>query len=367
MLRLSRCKSILGGENYPNNLVRDNFTPMGFFNIFKPRKTDSTFPENELERCLMQAKSDVSAQKEFYQKLLWNQLFVLTDGRSDFETGIQTAEELTKVRLVAFEKGYVPVFTSLNRIFDKGVIKEKVPYLSIRGQDLFGVAKGASFILNPYSICSKELIPEEVENLMNGTLYDKIDEYEIEEKKNEEFNKIYKRAIGSQESLILLDGYQRKTLNETERLKIEESVKDFQKCIEIVPDHWQSMVLMAKSLQRLERHAEALELLESAFKIELENHTIPMEASLEAMHLKDFEKAIFYSEESLKRKPNDFALLGNHAMNLLLMQRDAEAKTAIEKAIKIQPNDAVNRNVASMINEVISGRRKRPTFEDTMR
>ena len=33
------------------------------------------------------------------------------------------------------------------------------------------------------------------------------------------------------------------------------------------------MMLMAKAMQRLEKHAEALEQLEAAMKIELENHT----------------------------------------------------------------------------------------------
>jgi tetratricopeptide (TPR) repeat protein len=340
---------------------------MGFFDIFKKRKTDSTFPENELERCLMQAKSDVSSQKEFYQKLLWSQLYVLTDGHSDSEKGVQSSKETTKVRLVAIDPERIPVFTSPNRIYDKGVIKNEVPYIGMRGQDLFGVAKGKIFILNPYSSHGKELLPEEIEYLLNGTIYDKIDEYEAVREKNEKFNEIFKRAGTRQQGLVLLDGYHRKNLSTNDRAVLEESVKDYKICLAMVPNHWQSMVLMAKSLQRLERHTEALEQLESAFNIEMDNPTIPMEASLEAMHLNDLDKALYYSEESLKRKPNDFALLGNHAMNLLLAQRDLDAKTVIEKAIKLQPNDAVNRNIESMVRDVIAGRRKRPTFEDSIK
>ena len=340
---------------------------MGLFDIFKKKKIDLRFPENELEQSLMQVSSNISSQKAFYQKLLWNQLFVLTDEHSSSDEEIQTLEEDTTVQFVTFENGQIPVFTSQSRIFDKGVIKEKVPYLSLKGQDLFGVAKGATFILNPYSEFGKELIPEEIESLMNGTIYDKIDQLEIENQKFEEFNEIFEQAVKKQKDLIFLDGYRSKNLNTTEKLKLEECVKDFQKCLQIVPDHWQSMMLMAKAFQRLERHIEALEQLELAFKIEFENHSIPLEASLEAMHLNDFDKALFYSEESLKRKPNDFALLGNHAMNLLVAQKDIEAKITIEKAIKIQPNDSVNRNIESIVRDVMSGNRKRPTFEDAIK
>jgi len=340
---------------------------MGILGIFKKKKIDSTFPENELEKSLKRAASETSAQKEFYQKLLWNQLFVLTDDHSDEEEGIQTLEKDTTIRFVTFEEGQIPIFTSTNRIFDKGIVKEEVPYISIKGLDLFGVAKGSTFVLNPYSDYGKELIPEEIENLLNGTIYDKIDKQELENKKYREFNEIFERAGKRQEGLILLDGYQRKKLNKSEKSRLEESIIEFQKCLEIVPEHWQSMMLMSKALQRLERHSEALECLEKACEVELENHSIAMEASLEAMHLKDLDKALFYSEESLKRKPHDFALMGNHAMNLLIAKKDQEAKETIDNAIKMQSNDSVNRNIQSMIKSVISGKRKRPTFEDAIK
>ncbi|CAA9200883.1 SseB family protein [Flavobacterium collinsii] len=340
---------------------------MGLFDIFKKKKTESTFPENELEKCLMQATSSFSAQKVFYQKMLWSQLFILTNENSISEIGDQTTENDTTVQCVTFENGQIPIFTSVNRIFDKGIIKKMIPHLSLKGQDLFKTLNGATFILNPYSDFTKELIPEEIENLLNGTIYNKIDEQEVEYKKNQQFNQIFEQAGKKQEGLIVLDGYRKKELKETEKLKLEESIKDFKKCLEIAPEHWQSMVLISKAFQRLERHEEALEQLELAFKLELENHIIPMEASLEAMHLKDIEKAIFYSEESLKRKPNDFTLLGNHAMTLLVTKRDQEAKETIDLAIKLQPNDSINKNIESIIRDVIAKKRERPTFEDAVR
>ena len=62
---------------------------MGIFDIFKKKKTESTFPENELEQNLMKASTDASARNEFYTKLLWNELIVLTNGHSDSEEGVK--------------------------------------------------------------------------------------------------------------------------------------------------------------------------------------------------------------------------------------------------------------------------------------
>ena len=62
---------------------------MGLFNLFKKNKKQSTFPENELEKSLIKASSDVSARSEFYTKLLWNELIVLTSGQNPSQKALQ--------------------------------------------------------------------------------------------------------------------------------------------------------------------------------------------------------------------------------------------------------------------------------------
>ncbi|MBB1150062.1 MULTISPECIES: SseB family protein [unclassified Myroides] len=340
---------------------------MKLLDLFKKKKENkSTFPENELERYLMEASSNVDAQKYFYQKLIWNQLIVLTPDYLEVAEGEQIVEENSKLKLVSFEGGKIPVFTSLNRIFDQEIIKEKVSYISLKGQDLFAMTKGASFILNPYSPYGKDLVPEEIEQLMNGTIYDRIDADEAERIRTEKFSNLYNLACDKQEGLILLGGYRMEVLDPADQKKLEESVDYFQQCLLLIEDHWPSMVLMAKALQRLGRHEEALVLLEQAFAINQENHSIPMEAALEAVHLRDLEKALYYSAASMKRKPDDFALMGNHAMNLVLAERDHEALALIEEALVLEPQDEVNENVKSLILEVMAGDRARPTIEETI-
>lgn len=154
---------------------------MGILDLFKKRKTESTFPENELESSLMKASSDMSARNEFYTKLLWNELIVLTNDQQESGEGRKILEKDTEVQFITFENGEIPVFTSTNRIFDKGIVKDQVPFISMKGQDLFGFTKGATFILNPYSDYGKELIPQEIESLLNGSIFEKTNEMEITE------------------------------------------------------------------------------------------------------------------------------------------------------------------------------------------
>lgn len=144
---------------------------MGFFDIFKSKEeqTKEELPENDLEIALRMASSEAAYRPEFYNKLLSEKVFIITD-ESSLDNGAQTLEQGSQVSILKLKDGRIPVFTAKERIFDKEVIKEKVTYLAMKGEDLFNLAKGASFILNPYSDYGKELLPAEVEHLLNGTI-----------------------------------------------------------------------------------------------------------------------------------------------------------------------------------------------------
>lgn len=153
---------------------------MGLFDLFKKSKVSSTFPENELEKVLMKAADDASFRNEFYTKLLWSELYVLSAGHNEADAGVKVLEEDTTIQFATFETGQIPIFTSTNRIFDKGVVKHQVPFIAMKGQDLFKFTKGESFILNPYSDYGKELVPLEIEELLNGTIFNRSNEVTIE-------------------------------------------------------------------------------------------------------------------------------------------------------------------------------------------
>ncbi|WP_196890134.1 SseB family protein [Aureivirga sp. CE67] len=337
---------------------------MKLFDIFKKKKKQTTFPENDLEICLQQAFERNSAQKEFYMKLLWSELVAL---KVDDEKENQADENgKFSLKLIRFENGTIPIFTSTNRIYDGN---EKHPndttIIGMEAQALLEITKGHTLILNPFSEISKELIPQEIEDLINGKMFEKDEEFNLDRFEMYEFNEIFDRAADRQKNLIILgvhnsNGY----LSKADYAKLEESIEDFKRCLDMIPEHWQSMVLMAKAYQKIGEHENALEALEKAFLIEKEDHTIPMEASTEAMHMNDNEKAIFYAEEALKRKPNDAALSGNYALNLFLAKRDDEAVQTIEEALRLDPKDRVNQNIQVIINDVVSGKKERPNFKD---
>lgn len=158
---------------------------MGIFDFFKKKnKADDSFPENELEKALEGAFNKTSSRNVFFQKLLWAELFVISDGSYEDEMKNATDKDSVPVRFWAHDSGHIPIFTSYNRVYDGDIHKEEVPTLQFKTQELFAFTKGHKFVLNPYSKIVKELTANEIDSLLDGTLYAENDRLEAKEKQD---------------------------------------------------------------------------------------------------------------------------------------------------------------------------------------
>ena len=180
------------------------------------------------------------------------------------------------------------------------------------------------------------------------------------------FNALYQQACDKMEGLIILEGYYPKKAGFFEKLRIRKAIMYFNQALSIYPEHYQSLFFVGKLYQRLAEYNKSLTYFERAIQLEHVNHNIPQEASIVAMHLNQVDKALEYSKEALRRKPNDYALLGNHSMNLLIAGLDDEAKTTIDLALKINSTDQINQTIKPKITNVIAGKEERPTFANTI-
>lgn len=143
---------------------------MGLLDIFKKKQKGQVNNDSlTLEQLLQKSATEPAFRAEFYKRLFTDQVVVITQN-SNLTEGNQTLQQYTSINIVSYPDGKIPVFTSTNRIFDKGVVKEQVEYVQMKGENLFRLAKGAIFLLNPYSDYGKELFPDEIERLLNGTI-----------------------------------------------------------------------------------------------------------------------------------------------------------------------------------------------------
>ena len=127
----------------------------------------------------MKAATEPVYRAEFYRQLMTAELVVLTDGK-DAQEGQNTLVQDTQVNIMTLQDGRIPVFSATNRIFDNGVIKEQVPYMQMASKDLLNMTQNATLVLNPYSDYGKELVPNEINSILDGTIHSKGNQITIE-------------------------------------------------------------------------------------------------------------------------------------------------------------------------------------------
>lgn len=135
---------------------------MGLFDIFK--KKEPTF-----EALLKKAVVEPAYRIDIYARILSEKFFVLTE-EGMFPQGSFITNGNTKAQVRTLNNGSVPIFTSTDRIFDGGVIKTEVCFLELEGKDLLKMSTGKALIINPYSDFGKEILPSEIEQILDGSI-----------------------------------------------------------------------------------------------------------------------------------------------------------------------------------------------------
>ena len=148
------------------------------------------------------------------------------------------------------------------------------------------------------------------------------------------------------------------------RQRANRAIKHYKRCLEIAPDNWQAIWLLAKLYQAMGEGQVALNLFKKAMELEKENPDVAREASISAMEMGEVDLALEYSADAVRRGPEMVGLLSNHALYLTVAGRDDEAVSTIEKALKLAPEDSMVLRVSGMVFGVAEGQKERPRFDE---
>lgn len=131
-------------------------------------------PANRLEEVLSAAYRDPGHRPEFYRLLLDCDLFVIGETTRQEPGEYVAGSDGEKVSIAGWKrdgKTLLPVFTSLERLTES--VSHPAKYLQLNGRVLFELLDPqATVLLNPGCGVAKELAPDEVKALLDGTLFD---------------------------------------------------------------------------------------------------------------------------------------------------------------------------------------------------
>lgn len=189
------------------------------------------------------------------------------------------------------------------------------------------------------------------------------------------FNKIYQKSVDRTNPYIMTGDQSVHYVGLFVRLKINKSISELKKCLELVPNHINSMFIIGKCYQALGNDQKSVYWFEKAMKINFNELTYDdteekyrrlfqyclIEASVAYAKLKNFEKAIKYTNDALKHNPTNVSLLGNQTMNLIIVGRDKDAEEYISRGLSIKPDDIINNKINQFLKNIVMGKMPRPT------
>jgi hypothetical protein len=132
-------------------------------------------PENSLEALMQAAGKDPGIASTFYRALLDTEIYVLTP-EAVVKPGRRRSlkiQERMNIATVEFQgMTWLPALTSKKHISD--YVKEPETCLGAAARNFFEMLPTANFWLNPLSECQKPLPATEIALLMNGKIFEKL-------------------------------------------------------------------------------------------------------------------------------------------------------------------------------------------------
>ncbi len=129
-------------------------------------------PVNELEKLLVAAATDAAARPAFYRAMLEQQLFIIREDKTPHKREHFVAQKGMTIQIRAVEaqgQPHTAIFSSPERI--SAVVSEKVGFMGIKGRDLLEIVRGNRLIMNPGSEYGKVFTEQEVESLLDGSIF----------------------------------------------------------------------------------------------------------------------------------------------------------------------------------------------------
>lgn len=140
-----------------------------------------------LAQIIEQAGTNPEYRAVFYNRFLKDDIYILVEkgaleGKEDGST-----DPIPPI--IAFENNCIPVFTHPDRIYDGGAIHEEMDYMKVKGHSFLEMTLGTSIIVNPFSKVYKELIPDEISEMLNGSIFNTLSSPVLKGKMNVQIGK----------------------------------------------------------------------------------------------------------------------------------------------------------------------------------
>ncbi|WP_413513143.1 enhanced serine sensitivity protein SseB [Myroides odoratus] len=137
------------------------------------QSTQTTLNKNlPLAEIIEKAGTIEAYRAVFYEKFLKKDIFVLV--KKGYNENNEATSFNANAPIITFENQQIPVFTDPKHIYDQGAIQDEMSYMKVNGRAFLELAMGHSILVNPFSKVYKELVPNEIADMLNGSIFNGI-------------------------------------------------------------------------------------------------------------------------------------------------------------------------------------------------
>lgn len=177
----------------------------------------------------------------------------------------------------------------------------------------------------------------------------------------EDHDRIYREGCDLISPYMQLHGVvARNEQTEQARDDLIRGISLLQEVIKIKPDNWAAYWVMGKAYQALNQSENACDAFGRSFAIQKDNPDVAREYMFECLNLGRTAEAIDAARHGVELSPDDAGLVANLALAYLVGGQIDEAVTAVDKSLKIAPDDKITLDLRTIIHEVRDGKRPQP-------
>ncbi|HBE69126.1 MAG TPA: hypothetical protein DDW52_13330 [Planctomycetaceae bacterium] len=143
--------------------------------------------------------------------------------------------------------------------------------------------------------------------------------------------------------------------------ELEEDIAELQSLVAKHPELSRPRLAIGIAWNAAGNSQNAKRQLEQAAQLEPDLVTIHQELGSVYLELRDHVSAAAACQRAVSIEPDNTGLLGNLALSQLLAGSTRKAEKTIAHALRLDPDDRVNQNVANMVRQVQSEQRPTPT------
>lgn len=176
----------------------------------------------------------------------------------------------------------------------------------------------------------------------------------------EEHNKVYQEGCDLITPYLRLHGVKPKPVDSAAKATLARGIALLGVVTTYSPANWSAHWICGKGYQALGDSPAACDAFKLAFDIETKHPDVAREYMFECLNLGRGSEGLRAARVAVDLKPSDAGLHANLALAYLVSADAASALKAVDEALRLDPSDAISRNVRKATQEIIDGKRAIP-------